>query len=100
MSARISVEETLRQSPEWEAVDGRDAITRTFRFRDFNAAWAFMSQIAEKANAMDHHPEWSNVYGQVVITLSTHDANGLTLKDVELAVYANTAAAAIGKRES
>lgn len=97
MSARISVEETLHRTPEWEAVDGRDAIFRAFRFADFKAAWAFMGLVAEKAEAMDHHPEWFNVYDRVEITLSTHDADGLTEKDVELACYANRAATELGE---
>jgi 4a-hydroxytetrahydrobiopterin dehydratase len=71
--------------PEWAVADGRDAITRELTFADFNAAWGFMSRVALAAEKMDHHPEWSNVWNRVSILLSTHDAGGLTKKDVELA---------------
>jgi 4a-hydroxytetrahydrobiopterin dehydratase len=71
--------------PDWTMVPGRDAITRTFRFADFNAAWGFMSRIALLADKQDHHPEWSNVWNRVDITLSTHDAGGLSTRDVALA---------------
>ncbi len=69
----------------WEMVDGRDAITKTFTFKDFNAAWGFMSRAALVAEQMNHHPEWFNVYNRVEVTLSTHDAGGLTEKDIKLA---------------
>jgi len=62
-----------------------DAITRDFRFRDFSEAFGFMARVALLAQAANHHPEWSNVYDKVTITLSTHDAGGLTEKDVALA---------------
>ena len=63
----------------------RDAITKTFVFKDFNQAFGFMSRVALLAEKMDHHPEWSNVYKTVEVTLSTHDAGGLTEKDIALA---------------
>jgi 4a-hydroxytetrahydrobiopterin dehydratase len=69
----------------WSMVDGRDAITRTFTFKDFNAAFGFMTRAALVAEKLDHHPEWFNVYKTVTVTLSTHDAGGLTERDVELA---------------
>jgi 4a-hydroxytetrahydrobiopterin dehydratase len=75
----------LRALPLWQDVPGRDAITRQFKFVDFNAAFAFMARVALLAEKMDHHPEWSNVYNKVEILLSTHDAGGLSLKDVALA---------------
>jgi 4a-hydroxytetrahydrobiopterin dehydratase len=71
--------------PGWHMAEGRDAITRGFRFADFSAAWGFMSRVALLAQAQDHHPEWSNVYNQVEITLTTHDAAGLSERDVTLA---------------
>ncbi len=71
--------------PGWAMVEGRDAIARTFRFADFSAAWGFMSRVALLAEAQDHHPEWSNVYGRVEIVLTTHDAGGLSARDVRLA---------------
>jgi 4a-hydroxytetrahydrobiopterin dehydratase len=69
----------------WSDVKGRDAIAKTFTFKDFNEAFGFMSRVALVAEKMDHHPEWSNVYKTVNVTLSTHDAGGLTELDVKLA---------------
>jgi 4a-hydroxytetrahydrobiopterin dehydratase len=69
----------------WSEVEGRDAISRTFTFKDFNAAFGFMTRAALVAEQLDHHPEWFNVYKTVKVTLSTHDAGGLTGRDVELA---------------
>jgi 4a-hydroxytetrahydrobiopterin dehydratase len=71
----------------WTVVPGRDAIQRSFKFADFNHAWGFMSRVAMAAEKADHHPEWSNVYNKVEITLSTHDAGGLSAKDVALAKF-------------
>lgn len=73
----------------WRAVDGRDAIARSFRFPDFNAAFAFMTRAALMAEKMDHHPEWFNVYNRVDVTLATHDAGGVTDLDVQLATFMN-----------
>ena len=75
----------LSTLPNWRPVDGRDAITRKFQFKDFNAAFAFMTRVALLAEKMDHHPEWSNVYNKVDVTLSTHDAGGVTKKDIDMA---------------
>ena len=72
--------------------DGRDAIQKTFQFKDFNAAFGFMGRVAMKAEKMDHHPEWFNVYNRVEVTLATHDAGGLTAKDIKLAVFMDKAA--------
>ena len=69
----------------------RDAITRSFAVADFTQAFAFMTQIALAAEKRDHHPEWSNVYNKVTITLTTHDANGLTHRDIDLARYVDAA---------
>ena len=69
----------------WSAVTGRDAITKKFVFADFNAAFGFMTRAALVAEKMDHHPEWFNVYKTVEVTLSTHDAGGLTERDIKLA---------------
>jgi 4a-hydroxytetrahydrobiopterin dehydratase len=79
--------------PGWREVDGRDAIHRRFKFDGFNAAWGFMTRIALQAEKMDHHPEWSNVYGTVDITLSTHDCGGLSEKDIALARFIDSVAA-------
>lgn len=84
--------EALASIGDWSLVDGRDAITRTFRFKDFNAAFGFMSRAALKAEKMDHHPEWFNVYNKVEVTLSTHDAGGLTELDIRLARFMDKAA--------
>ncbi len=70
--------------PAWAPVPGRDAVTRDFVFADFSKAWAFMSRVALLAEKQDHHPEWSNVYGKVTIVLSTHDAGGLSARDVRM----------------
>ena len=69
----------------WSDVSGRDAITKKFVFKNFNEAFGFMSRAALVAEKMDHHPEWSNVYKTVDVTLSTHDAGGLTELDIKLA---------------
>jgi 4a-hydroxytetrahydrobiopterin dehydratase len=69
----------------WREVEGRDAITKKFVFRDFNAAFGFMTRAALVAEKLDHHPEWFNVYKTVEVTLSTHDADGLTELDIKLA---------------
>jgi 4a-hydroxytetrahydrobiopterin dehydratase len=69
----------------WSEVQGRDAITKKFEFKDFNQAFGFMARSALVAEKMDHHPEWFNVYKTVEVTLSTHDAGGLTELDVKLA---------------
>ncbi len=69
----------------WRDVEGRDAITKTFRFKTFNAAFGFMTRVALVAEKMDHHPEWFNVYNRVDVTLATHDADGVTERDLRLA---------------
>lgn len=77
--------EALAELPDWQEVEGRDAITRSFKFKTFNAAFGFMTRAALTAEKMDHHPEWFNVYNRVEVTLSTHDAGGVTEKDIKLA---------------
>jgi 4a-hydroxytetrahydrobiopterin dehydratase len=71
--------------PDWDYDDGRDAIVREFMFDDFNQAFGFMTQVALMAEKADHHPEWSNVYNRVTILLTTHDAGGLSSRDIEMA---------------
>ena len=73
----------------WRMVEGRDAIAKTFVFRDFVEAFGFMTRAALAAERMNHHPEWRNVYRTVEVTLATHDAGGLTRRDVELAQTMN-----------
>jgi 4a-hydroxytetrahydrobiopterin dehydratase len=77
----------LGELARWQMVDGRDAIHRALRFKDFNEAWGFMTRVALIAERMDHHPEWFNVYSRVEITLSTHDCGGLSERDVKLARF-------------
>ena len=77
--------QSLAKLAGWQDVAGRNAITKTFVFADFNAAFGFMTRAALVAEKMDHHPEWSNVYKTVVVTLSTHDAGGVTELDIKLA---------------
>jgi 4a-hydroxytetrahydrobiopterin dehydratase len=81
----------------WRAAEGRDAITKEFRFKDFNAAFGFMSRVALHAEKHDHHPEWFNVYNRVEVTLATHDARGVTDKDVALAQFMDEVAAQLTK---
>lgn len=90
MPARLSAEARRAALPPleaagWGAVEGRDAIRKVFLFKDFSEAWGFMSRAALVAETLNHHPEWSNVWRSVDVTLSTHDAGGLTALDVELA---------------
>jgi 4a-hydroxytetrahydrobiopterin dehydratase len=73
-------------------VEGRDAIKKQFLFEDFNQAFGFMTRVALKAETMNHHPEWFNVYNKVDITLSTHDVGGLSDKDVTLATFIDSVA--------
>lgn len=85
---RLSSEEraaALMLLSDWREVPGRDAITRRYVFRSFRAAFGFLSEVALEAESRDHHPEWFNVHRTVDVTLSTHDAGGLTQLDVDLA---------------
>ncbi|GAB5446944.1 4a-hydroxytetrahydrobiopterin dehydratase [Gymnodinialimonas sp.] len=82
--ARAEALKALAESG-WEEVTGRDAIHKMFQFRNFTRAFGWMTQVAIEAEKMDHHPEWSNVYKTVEVTLATHDVNGLSELDVTLA---------------
>lgn len=75
----------------WAMVDGRDAITKTFHFKTFRQAFAWMTESALWAEKLDHHPEWSNTYNEVIVTLQTHSAGGLTMLDVKLATKMDAA---------
>lgn len=77
--------DALDALPDWDYDEGRDAIGRSFTFETFSEAFAFMTQVALMAEKADHHPEWSNVYNRVDIVLTTHDAGGLSPRDVDLA---------------
>ncbi|CAB3760699.1 4a-hydroxytetrahydrobiopterin dehydratase [Paraburkholderia solisilvae] len=95
MIQKLSADERalqLRQLNGWQSVAERDAIERSLEFADFNEAFGFMSRVAIKAQEMDHHPEWFNVYNKVRITLSTHEVNGVTVRDVELARFIDSIA--------
>jgi 4a-hydroxytetrahydrobiopterin dehydratase len=88
MAAKLGVDArktALGKLHGWVDVSGRDAITKKFEFKDFNQAFGFMARAALVAEKMNHHPEWFNVYNKVEVTLSTHDAGGLTELDVKLA---------------
>jgi len=85
-------EMALKNIPEWRNVDNRDAIQRNFKFGDFNEAFGFMSRCALAAEKLDHHPEWSNVYNRVNVTLATHDCGGVSERDIELAEFMDRAA--------
>ncbi len=84
--------EALAGLEGWTEVDGRDAIEKRYAFKDFNQAWAFMTRVALKAEQMNHHPEWFNVYNRVEVTLATHDVDGLSEKDVKLARFMDSVA--------
>jgi 4a-hydroxytetrahydrobiopterin dehydratase len=89
---KIGAQAALQRLDGWRAVDGRDAIAKEFRFKDFNAAFGFMARVALHAERQDHHPEWFNVYNRVDVVLATHDAGGVTDKDVALAHFMDQAA--------
>ena len=90
--AKIGAQAALQQLSGWAAAEGRDAIVKTFRFRDFNQAFGFMTRTALAAEKLDHHPEWFNVYNRVEVLLATHDADGVTALDVQLARIMDAAA--------
>ncbi len=81
-AARAALAEKL---PRWTVHADKDAISRDWKFKDFSEAWGFMTRVALLAEQQDHHPEWSNVYNRVSITLTTHDAGGLSARDVKMA---------------
>ena len=81
----IELSDLLARHPEWRLRADGLALERTFRFADFNAAFGFMTRVALYADKADHHPEWFNVYNRVEMTLTTHDADGLSQRDVAMA---------------
>ena len=87
MTTRLGAEAAIAQLSGWSNAKNRDAIEKTYKFGTFADAFRFMTAVAAKAEEMDHHPEWFNVYNRVDVTLSTHDAEGVTAKDVELARF-------------
>ncbi len=100
---KLTIEElkqALKRLPDWDLAKDREAITRKFQFVDFDAAFAFMTRTALLAARMDHHPEWFNVYNKVEVTLDTHDAGGVTQKDIDLAAAMDGYAAMMGGRRA
>ena len=99
MIERLSAEArkaALWELAGWSEVAGREAIAKTFVFKDFNEAFGFMARAALVAEKNDHHPEWKNVYKTVEVVLATHDAGGLTKRDIDLAKAMNTIARQLG----
>jgi 4a-hydroxytetrahydrobiopterin dehydratase len=99
MTERLTAEarkEAVKALSGWSEVPGREAIARTFTFRDFNEAFGFMARVALVAEKNDHHPEWRNVYKTVEVVLATHDAGGVTERDISLAKAMNAIASQLG----
>ncbi len=92
---RIGAAAALAELQGWSAAEGRDALVKSFRFKDFNTAFGFMSRVALMAEKLDHHPEWSNVYNRVEVVLTTHDSAGVTGLDLRMARFMDEAAAAL-----
>ncbi len=88
MECKLDFEDVLKNLNSWKvSLDGREAITKEFEFSDFKSAFSFMTKVALKAEELGHHPEWSNVYNKVSITLTTHDVKGMSEKDIKLGKY-------------
>ena len=88
MECKLDFEDVLKNLNSWKVShDGREAITKEFEFSDFKSAFSFMTKVALKAEELGHHPEWSNVYNKVSITLTTHDVKGMSEKDIKLGKY-------------
>ena len=99
MIERLDVEQVLAALPQWRAHPGdRPAIKRKLVFADFNAAFGFMTRVALRADKIDHHPEWFNVYNRVEVVLTTHDAGGVTQRDLDMARFIDETAAAMGAK--
>jgi 4a-hydroxytetrahydrobiopterin dehydratase len=99
MTGRLQLDEVLAALPSWRAHPGdRPAIERKLVFADFNTAFGFMTRVALKADKVDHHPEWFNVYNRVDVVLTTHDAGGVTERDLDMARFIDAAAAAMGAK--
>ena len=99
MSEKLSdadIKEALSELDGWSLVDGRAAITKKLKFKDFVTTWNFMDDVAGYADEISHHPEWTNVYNRVDVVLTTHDAGGVTELDVRMAQFMDEAAAQAG----
>ena len=94
---KIGADAALRDLSGWAPAKDRDAIVKTFKFDDFNAAFGWMTRVAMAADKLDHHPEWFNVYSRVEVLLATHAAGGVTSLDVELARVMDDAASKTGE---
>lgn len=92
------LKQALKRLPDWSLASNREAIQRRFEFVDFDAAFAFMTRCALLAAKMDHHPEWFNVYNRVDVTLATHDVNGVSQKDIDMATSMDGFAAVTGRK--
>ncbi|MEN9843036.1 MAG: hypothetical protein RLZZ612_865 [Pseudomonadota bacterium] len=91
--AQAEIEQALTDLPQWRTAPHASALLRDYTFADFSQAFGFMTQVALCAERLNHHPDWANVYNRVQVRLSTHDAGGVTAKDVRLAQYMEQAAA-------
>ncbi|MDA7763546.1 4a-hydroxytetrahydrobiopterin dehydratase [Pelagibacterales bacterium] len=92
MNKKLSITErnaAIKKLKGWQLVKDRNAITKTFKFKDFNAAFSWMTAMALHAEKLDHHPEWSNIYNKIHVILSTHDSEGVTVLDIEMATIMN-----------
>jgi len=95
MATRLNAAErtaAIKQVPQWKLAEEKDAISRQFKFRNFNQAFGFMTQVALQAEKLNHHPEWFNVYSTLDVKLTTHDVGGLTELDIKLAKFMDRAA--------
>lgn len=92
------IESFLQKKNGWQRVRGRKAIHKTYVFADFSTAFGFMTRVAIKAEQMNHHPEWFNVYSRIDVTLTTHDAGGVTAKDIALAAFMDKIAPKMKKK--
>ena len=91
---KLTLDAVLAQLPDWSACTDREAIEKRFTFPDFSAAFAFMTRCAMRAEQLDHHPEWSNVYNKVEVILTTHDVDGMSDRDLSLAQFMDSIARA------
>lgn len=92
MNKKLSITDrnkAIKKLKGWQLVKGRSAITKTFEFKNFNAAFSWMTAMALHAEKLDHHPEWSNIYNKIHVILSTHDSEGVTVLDIEMATIMN-----------
>ena len=87
--SKTEVEEKLQDIEGWSMAEDKEVIQKSFKFKNFSQAWSFMSRCALLAEKMNHHPEWFNVYNKVDVTLTTHDADGVSELDLKMATYMN-----------